>query len=98
MEQELRKELALALYQRDSLFRYSSQVGANDPLGIRGIAGKARNLPGITLRKTCKRTWIMPGAISDSSTLMHLSMIGRLNLLQEFFGEISVPGSMEGSS
>lgn len=33
----------------------------------------------------------MPGAISDSSTLMHLSMIGRLNLLQEFFEEILVP-------
>jgi predicted nucleic acid-binding protein len=33
----------------------------------------------------------MPGAISDSSTLMHLSMLGRLGLLQEFFGEVLVP-------
>jgi uncharacterized protein len=33
----------------------------------------------------------MPGAISDSSTLMHVSMIGRLGLLREFFGEVLVP-------
>ena len=32
----------------------------------------------------------MPGAISDSSTLIHLSKIGRLHLLREFHKKILV--------
>ena len=33
----------------------------------------------------------MPGAVSNSSTLIHLSMIGCLGLLREFYGEVLVP-------
>jgi len=33
----------------------------------------------------------MPGAIADSSTLIHLSAIGRLGLLPEAHGTVSVP-------
>jgi len=33
----------------------------------------------------------MAGAVSDSSTLIHLAMLGRLGLLREFFGEVVVP-------
>jgi uncharacterized protein len=33
----------------------------------------------------------MPRVICDSSTLIHLSEIGRLSLLYEFFGELTVP-------
>lgn len=33
----------------------------------------------------------MPGAISDSSTLINLAIIGRLSLLREFYGKITVP-------
>ncbi|MEB3760630.1 MAG: hypothetical protein GSR81_07285 [Desulfurococcales archaeon] len=29
--------------------------------------------------------------VSDSSPLIHLSQIGRLNLLKEFFGELLIP-------
>lgn len=32
----------------------------------------------------------MPGAVSDSSTLIHLAKIGRLNLLREFHGKIRI--------
>ncbi|MFQ5873489.1 MAG: DUF3368 domain-containing protein [Dehalococcoidia bacterium] len=33
----------------------------------------------------------MPGILSDSSTLIHLAAIGRLTLLKEFYGKISIP-------
>jgi len=33
----------------------------------------------------------MPLVISDSSTLIHLSVIGRLDLLKEFYGKITIP-------
>ncbi|MCK4393381.1 DUF3368 domain-containing protein [Candidatus Bipolaricaulota bacterium] len=33
----------------------------------------------------------MPGAIVDSSTLIHLSCIGRLALLREFHGKVAIP-------
>jgi predicted nucleic acid-binding protein len=33
----------------------------------------------------------MPGAISDSSTIIHLAKIGRLNLLREFHKKIFMP-------
>jgi uncharacterized protein len=32
----------------------------------------------------------MPGAISDSSTLIHLAKIGRLDLLSEFHNKIFI--------
>ncbi len=32
--------------------------------------------------------------ISDSSTLIHLSAIGRLDLLKEFFKHVSIPPSV----
>jgi len=32
----------------------------------------------------------MPGAVSDSSTLIHLAKIGRLNLLHEYHGKIRI--------
>ena len=33
----------------------------------------------------------MPGATVDSSTLIHLSCIGRLALLREFHGKVAIP-------
>jgi predicted nucleic acid-binding protein len=33
----------------------------------------------------------MPGAISDSSTLIHLAKIGQLDLLREFHKKILAP-------
>jgi uncharacterized protein len=33
----------------------------------------------------------MPGAISDSSTLIHLARVGHLGLLREFYGQVTVP-------
>lgn len=33
----------------------------------------------------------MPLVISDSSTLIHLAAIGRLALLKEFYGKITIP-------
>ncbi len=33
----------------------------------------------------------MPDTVSDSSTLIHLAGIGRLDLLRHFFGEIFIP-------
>ena len=33
----------------------------------------------------------MPGVVSDSSTLIHLSAIGRLMLLQRFYGQVLIP-------
>lgn len=33
----------------------------------------------------------MPLVISDSSTLIHLARIGRLDLLQRFFESITIP-------
>lgn len=33
----------------------------------------------------------MPGAISDSSTLIHLAVLGRLGLLREYYGQVLVP-------
>ena len=33
----------------------------------------------------------MPGVVSDSSTLIHLSAIGRLMLLQRFYGQVLMP-------
>ena len=33
----------------------------------------------------------MPVAISNSSTLIHLAAIGRLALLREFYGKITIP-------
>ena len=33
----------------------------------------------------------MPGTVSDSSTLIHLSRLGRSVLLREFFGEVLIP-------
>jgi len=33
----------------------------------------------------------MPDAVSDSSTLIHLSVLGRLGLLQEFYGHVLIP-------
>lgn len=33
----------------------------------------------------------MAGAISDASTLIHLAMIGRLNLLKDFYGTVQIP-------
>lgn len=36
----------------------------------------------------------MPRVISDSSSLIHLSAIGRLSLLQELFGQLTVPAAV----
>ena len=36
----------------------------------------------------------MPGAVSDSSTLIHLSTIGRLDLLREFYSAVHIPPSV----
>ncbi len=33
----------------------------------------------------------MPATVIDSSTLIHLGGIGRLDLLRHFVGEISIP-------
>jgi uncharacterized protein len=33
----------------------------------------------------------MPGAVSDSSTVIHLAAINRLLLLQEFHGDVTIP-------
>jgi len=33
----------------------------------------------------------MPGAVSDSSTLIHLALLGRLELLRECYGEVLIP-------
>ncbi len=33
----------------------------------------------------------MPEAVSDSSTLIHLTRLGRLELLREFYDEVLVP-------
>lgn len=33
----------------------------------------------------------MAGTVSDSSTLIHLAMLGRLGLLREFFGAVVIP-------
>src|SRR2546426_6306541 len=33
----------------------------------------------------------MPGAVSDSSTLIHLALLGRLNLLRDFYDEVLIP-------
>ncbi len=33
----------------------------------------------------------MPGAVSDSSTLIHLAVLGRLGLLQEFYDQVLIP-------
>jgi uncharacterized protein len=36
----------------------------------------------------------MPVTVSDSSTLIHLAGIGRLDLLRRFYGEVLVPGAV----
>ncbi len=36
----------------------------------------------------------MACVISDSSVLIHLSKIGRLHLLKDFFGEVTIPGAV----
>lgn len=36
----------------------------------------------------------MPKAISNSSTLIHLSSIGKLKLLREFYGKITIPSAV----
>ena len=36
----------------------------------------------------------MPKAVSDSSTLIQLSVLGRLGLLQEFYGHVLIPPAM----
>ena len=33
----------------------------------------------------------MPGAVSDSSTLIHLALLGRLELLRECYGDVLIP-------
>jgi predicted nucleic acid-binding protein len=33
----------------------------------------------------------MPGVVSDSSTLIHLSALGRLMLLQRFYEQVLIP-------
>lgn len=42
-------------------------------------------------RKISKKTFAMAGAISNSSTLLNLAIIGRLSLLREFHEKIIVP-------
>ncbi len=36
----------------------------------------------------------MPGIISNSSPIIHLAKIGRLNLLHEFYGTVTVPNAV----
>ena len=43
------------------------------------------------MRRSWRRTYDMGLVISNSSTLIHLSSIGRLELLREFFGKIVIP-------
>ena len=33
----------------------------------------------------------MPGAVSDASTLIHLALLGRLELMREFYDEVLIP-------
>ncbi|MEW6297938.1 MAG: hypothetical protein AB1671_09400 [Thermodesulfobacteriota bacterium] len=33
----------------------------------------------------------MPTAVSDSSTLIHLTVLGRLGLLREFYDQVLIP-------
>jgi predicted nucleic acid-binding protein len=47
--------------------------------------------PGIIHALIWRKTSGMPLVISDSSTLIHLAVIGRLDLLKEFYGKITIP-------
>ena len=44
----------------------------------------ARKIPGITPTRISTGTSPMPLAVSNSSPLIHLSLIGRIDLLQRF--------------
>lgn len=42
-------------------------------------------------KKNLRKTWSMQKVVSNTSTLIHLAKIGKLELLKDYFNEISIP-------
>ncbi len=59
---------------------------------VEGMAGRRRNIfPVSDTVSLVKRVSKVNTVVSDSGPLIHLSQIGRLYLLKEFFGEVLIP-------
>ncbi len=72
-----------ALPAGHTLLREGGGAGGNDPVEWGNCSVHGRS-PGITPTRISTRTSPMPLAVSNSSPLIHLSLIGRIDLLQRF--------------